>query len=118
MSPKGDNYLPFETSEVLIGQLYSIRVPPLAVVLVGKNFFEPARLPFGGSFVHKSGIVKNDKLLAASVTAKSPHFVEVGGPLSRLTLLDRHCLHAQTFYLSSPILLKTGMSASLMLRPG
>ena len=115
---KGDNYLPFETSGVLIGQLYSIGMLPLTVVLVGKNFFEPARLPFGGGFVHKSGIVKNDKLLAASVTAKSPHFVEVGGPLPRLTLLDRHCLHAKTFYLSGPILLKTGVGASLALRPG
>jgi len=103
---------------VLIGQLYSIGVLPLAVVLIGKNFFEPARLPFGCGFVHKSGIVKNDKLLAANVTAKSPHFVEIGGPLSRLTLLDRHRLHAQTFYLSSPILLKSGMSAFLTLPPG
>jgi hypothetical protein len=43
--------------------------------------------------IHESGFMKNDELLAATVTPKCAHFLESWCPLSRLTLLDRHCSH-------------------------
>ena len=45
--------------------------------------------------------MKEDELFAATVTSKSAHFPEIWCPLSRLTLLDRHCIHRLTFYLAA-----------------
>ncbi len=67
-------------------------------VLLGQNFFQPERLSVGGRFVDACGIVKDDELLATTVTAKGAHFFAIGCPLPRLTLLDGHGIHPLTFY--------------------
>jgi hypothetical protein len=40
-------------------------VLPFPFVLLGKNLFQPVRLPLCNCFVHESWIVKNNELLAA-----------------------------------------------------
>jgi hypothetical protein len=43
--------------------------------------------------IRKRGFVSDDELLAATVTAQDPHFLEPRGFLSALTFLYRHCTH-------------------------
>jgi hypothetical protein len=43
--------------------------------------------------IRESGIMKDDKLLAATVTPQRAHVLESWCQLSRLPLLDRHCSH-------------------------
>ena len=71
---------------------------PGSFVLFGQDLFQPERLPLGGRLVHGCGIVKDDELLATTVTTKSTHFFAVGYPFSRLTLLDGNGIHPMTFY--------------------
>jgi hypothetical protein len=85
----------------LVWQLDSIRVLPFPFVLLGKNLFQPVRLPLGNRLVHEGGIMKHGELLAATVTAKGAHFRESRCPFSGLTLLDCYCLHRLTFYLAA-----------------
>jgi len=73
-------------------------VLPFPFVLLGKNFFQPVRLPLSDFLVHEGGVLKHDELLAATFTAKSAHLPESWRLLSGLPLLDRHCLHRLTFY--------------------
>jgi hypothetical protein len=73
-------------------------VLPLPFVLLGKNPFQPVRLPLGDRFVHEGRVMKHGELLAATFTAKDAHFLESRCPLSGLTVLDRHCPHRLTFY--------------------
>ncbi len=77
----------------LFRQLDTVRVLPFPLVFLGKNLFEPLRLSLRRFLIHESGFMKNDELLAANVTPKCAHFLESWCPLSRLTLLDRHCSH-------------------------
>src|SRR5262249_39985792 len=44
------------------------------------------------------GTMKEDELLATTVTPQCAHFLESWCLLSRLTLLNRHCPHSLTFY--------------------
>ena len=64
-----------------------------AFVLLGKNFFEPMGLMLSDCLIHKCRIVKDDKFLAAMVTAKSTHLYKAGRTLSRLTFLYRYGFH-------------------------
>jgi hypothetical protein len=57
-------------------QVDAIRVLPFPFVLLGKNLFQPVRLPLRDFLVHEGGVMKHDELLAATVTAKSSHFLE------------------------------------------
>jgi hypothetical protein len=61
----------------------------LTVVLLSQDLFQPLRLAGGGFLAGVDGIVENDKFLAASLTAKSSHLLQVGRPFPRLTFLDR-----------------------------
>jgi hypothetical protein len=87
-----------EHAVLLIRQLDSIQVLLFPFVLLGKNPFQPVRLPLGDRFVCEGGVMKHGELLAATFTAKGAHFLESRGPLSGLTVLDRHCLHRLRFY--------------------
>ena len=73
---------------------------PLPLVLVDENPFEPVCLARSHCLVHEGGIMKYDELLPATVTPKGAHFPETWRSLSRLTFLDRHCLHRLPFYLA------------------
>jgi hypothetical protein len=75
-------------------------VLPFSFVFFGQNLFEPERLTCSGWPVHKFEVMKDDELLTATITPKGAHFPEIWCALSRLTLLDRHCLHRLTFYLA------------------
>jgi len=66
-------------------------VLPLSFVFLGKNLFEPLCLSLRRFLIHE--LLKDGELLAATVTPKRAHFLESWCPLSRLTLLDRHCFH-------------------------
>ena len=72
-------------------------------VLFGKNLFEPVRLSRSDYLIHKGGVMKDDELLTARITPKSAHLPEIWRSLSRLTLLDGHCLHRLIFYLAAPL---------------
>lgn len=72
---------------------------PLPFVFLGKNLFEPERLSRGDALICEGGIMPEDKLLTASITAKRAHLPEMRRSLSHLTLLDRHRFHRLTFYL-------------------
>ena len=76
-----------------IWQLNAIWVLPVAFVLLRKNLFKPVCLSLSHCLVHEGRMVKDNELLTTAVTPKSTHFFESWCPLSRLTLLDRHCLH-------------------------
>jgi hypothetical protein len=53
--------------------------------------------------------MKDGELLSAIVTPKGTHLPEIRRSLSRLTLLDRHCLHRLSFYLfARPLFLPLG----------
>jgi len=82
----------------LVGQLNSIGMFPGSFVLFGQNLFQPERLSLCGGLVHGCGIMKDDELLTTAVTTKGAHFFAVVCPLSRLTLLNGHCIHPLTFY--------------------
>jgi hypothetical protein len=54
-------------------------------VFLGKNLFEPLRLSCRCSVVRKSRLMKDDELLAATVTPKRAHFLESWCPVFGLT---------------------------------
>jgi len=64
---------------------------------LGKNLFEPERMSLRRFLVHECRVMKDDKLLAATVTPKRAHLLENWCPLSHLTLLDRRCFHLLIF---------------------
>jgi len=64
-----------------------------AFVLLGKNLLEPVSLALSHGLVHESGIVLDDKFLAATVTPKSTNLLKAGRPLPHLTFLDGYCSH-------------------------
>ena len=66
---------------------------PFSFVFLGKNLFEPLRLSCRRSVVHERRVMKDDELLAATVTPKYAHFLESWCLLLCLTLLDRHGFH-------------------------
>ena len=49
---------------------------PFPFVFLGKNLFEPLRLSFRRFLVRDCGIMKDDELLAATVTPKRAHLLE------------------------------------------
>jgi hypothetical protein len=49
---------------------------PLPFVFLGKNLLESVRLSLGRFPVHEYGVMKDNKLLAASVTPKRAHLFE------------------------------------------
>jgi hypothetical protein len=48
----------------------------LPFVFLRKNLFEPGCLPLRCSLVHERGVMKDEKLLSATVTPKSAHLFE------------------------------------------
>jgi hypothetical protein len=77
----------------LVWKFKAIRMPTFPFVFLGKNLFEPLRLSCCRFFVHESRVMKDDELLAATVTPKRAHFLERWCPLFCLALLDRHGFH-------------------------
>src|SRR5579864_7565123 len=77
----------------LFRQLDSIRVLSLAFVFLGKNLFKPMGLMLSDCLIHKVRVVKDDKFLAAMVTAKCAHLCKLGRTLSRLPFLYRYGSH-------------------------
>jgi len=90
-----NRHRPFHSNSrgVLVRQLDAIRVLPLPFVFLGKNLFEPSRLSLRRFPVRNCGVMKDDELLAATVTPKRTHLLEGGCSLPHLTLFERHCLH-------------------------
>jgi hypothetical protein len=66
---------------------------PFPLVFLGKNSLQPVCLLLRCVLVHQCGVMKDYELLSATVTPKRAHFREGCRPLSRLSLLDRHCFH-------------------------
>ncbi len=85
---------------------------PFPFVVVGENLFEPVCLDRSHCSVYEGGIMKHEELLPATVTPKGAHFPEIWRSLSRLTFLDRYCLHRLTFYRAALSLMKRVMFVS------
>src|ERR1700730_299824 len=64
----------------------------IALVLFGKDLFQPLCLLFCNPPVCRRGLVAYEELLAAAVTPEGPHLLETYCFLSA-TLLDRHRPH-------------------------
>ncbi len=73
---------------------------PFPFVFLGKNPFEPVCLPLCSFLITECRVLKDNELLAATVTPKRAHFLESWCSLSHLTLLDRNCFHPLIFYLA------------------
>jgi len=90
-----------------IGRLFrqpdAIRVPPFAFVLLGKNFFEPMGLMLSDCLIHNSRIVKDNKFLTATVTAKSTHLSKAERTLSHLTFFYRYGSHLKLLHSSGTL---------------
>jgi hypothetical protein len=52
----------------LVRQFDSVGVSLIALMLFGKDLFQPLCLPFRNQLIHRYGIVADEKLLAATVT--------------------------------------------------
>jgi hypothetical protein len=64
------------TSSWLVRQFDSVRVFPIALVLVRQNFFKPLCLPFCNLPVCRLWLVANDELLAATIAPDCSHLLE------------------------------------------
>lgn len=94
--PKVRPAVPFLCTPIysfLVGELNSIWMFSGSFVLFGENLFQPEGLSLGSHPVQGCGIVEEDELLTTTVTAKSAHFLAIGCPLSRLTLLNGNGIH-------------------------
>jgi hypothetical protein len=80
-----------------VWQFDSVGVFLIALVLFGKNFFEPLCLLFCNPFIHRRRMMAYEELLAATVTPKDAHFLEISSFLSALSLLYRHRPHLLNF---------------------
>jgi hypothetical protein len=87
-----------------VRQFDSVGMFLVALVLFGKNLFEPFRLLFRNQHIHRRGIVAYKEILAANVTLEGSHLLETYGFLSA-TLLYGHCLHVLFLGSSSWIML-------------
>src|SRR5207248_3704727 len=67
----------------------------IALVLFGKNFFQPLCLPFSNPLIRLRGRMTYKEVLTASVTPERPHLLKALCFLSA-RLLYRHCLHLRT----------------------
>jgi hypothetical protein len=81
------------TSRRSVRQFDSVGVILVALVLFGKDSFEPMCLFFSDPSIRGRWMVSDDELLAATVTAHGPHFKGIRRFLSALTLLYCRCPH-------------------------
>jgi hypothetical protein len=65
----------------------------LALVFLGKNFFEPICLFFRGPFISDWGLLKDGEHLTAVIASKASHFLEGGCFLVTVTLFNGDCVH-------------------------
>src|ERR1700730_4394529 len=76
----------------LVRQFDSVGMFLIALMLFGKDLFQPLCLPFCRPLIRRPGTMTYEELLAAAVTPEGSHLLETYCVLSA-TLLDRHCPH-------------------------
>ena len=86
----------------LLRQFQSVGVFFIALMLLGKNFFEPLCLPFRNPLIHRRRIVPYEELLATTVTPQCAHLLETHRFLPA-TLLYRHRPHLCSYWLGGQL---------------
>src|SRR6266853_4432186 len=76
----------------LFRQFDSVGMFLVALVLFGKNLFQPLCLLFCNPFIDRRGIVAYEEIFAANLTPEGSHLQETYSLLAA-TLLYSHCLH-------------------------
>jgi len=79
----------------LFRQFDSVGVFLIALMLFGKNFFQPLCLPFSNPLIRPRGRMTYKEVLTANITPERPHLMEASCFLPA-RLLYRHCLHLRT----------------------
>jgi hypothetical protein len=74
-------------------QIDSVGMFLVALVIIGKNSFEPSSLFFSKPIIDRIWLVIDHELFAATVTPNGAHFLQTHCFLTALTILNRNCTH-------------------------